>query len=158
MLAPGQKPDLSFSLKIVRAGVVAELPFHNLLTRPTIVSVYMRNNTASCDRQNHSLAAHAVEFERRGYNLLALSRDTCGSHQKFALKKGVGHLLASDPDDLFARAMDAVVEKSMYGKTYLGPARAAFVLAPDGTLLAVVDKVDTKDHGAQLLALLDRLG
>jgi peroxiredoxin Q/BCP len=136
---------------------VAEVAFQDLLTRPTIVSVYMKNNTGSCDKQNDSLAARAAEFDQRGYNLVALSRDTCGSHQKYAAKKGIAYTLASDPDDLFAKAADAIVEKSMYGKTYEGPARAAFVFAKDGILLALAEKVDTKDHAAQLHALLDGL-
>ncbi len=157
MIQTGQKLKTDFRLKIVRGDEEAEVAFQELLTRPTIVSVYMKNNTGSCDKQNDSLAAQAEEFDRRGYNLVAVSRDTCGSHKKYAAKKGIGYVLASDPDDRFARAADAVVEKSMYGKTYRGPARAAFVLARDGTVLAVVEKVDTKDHAAQLLALLDQL-
>ena len=157
MLQPGQKLKTQFKLKVVRAGQEAEVAFKDLLTRPTIVSVYMKNNTGSCDKQNDSLAAHAAEFDQLGYNLVAVSRDTCGSHLKYAVKKGIAYTLASDPDDLFAKAADAVVEKSMYGKTYEGPARAAFVIGKDGTVLAVAEKVDTKDHAAQLHALLDGL-
>lgn len=157
MIQPGRKLNTAFSLKIVRDGAAAEVAFQDLLTRPTIVSVYMKNNTGSCDKQNDSLAAHAGEFAARGYNLVALSRDTCGSHLRYAAKKGIAYTLASDPEDRFARAADAIVEKSMYGKTYQGPARAAFVLAPDGAVLAVVEKVVPKDHAAQLHALLDTL-
>ena len=158
MIQPGQKLKSAFKLKLVREGVESEVVFKDLLAKgPTIVSVYMKNNTGSCDKQNDSLAAHAAEFAKRGYQLVALSRDTCGSHQKYAAKKGIAYALASDPEDLFARAADAIVEKSMYGKTYEGPARAAFVLARDGTVLAVAEKVDTKDHAAQLHALLDGL-
>lgn len=157
MIQSGQKLPLDFTLKIVRDGAQAEVAFADLLTRPTIVSVYMRNNTGSCDRQNDSLAAYAGEFDRRGYNLVALSRDTCGSHVKYAAKKSIAYTLASDPEDRFARAADAVVEKSMYGRTFNGPARAAFVLDRDGTVLAVAEKVDTQDHAAQLHALLDKL-
>ncbi len=157
MIQPGQKLPIDFTLQIVRDGASAEIAFRDLLKRPTIVSVYMKNNTGSCDKQNDSLAAHAGEFAARGYDLVAVSRDTCGSHLKYAAKKKISYTLASDPDDHFARAADAVVEKSMYGKTYQGPARAAFVLARDGTVLAVAAKVDTKDHAAQLHALLDTL-
>jgi peroxiredoxin Q/BCP len=128
--------------------------FADLLTRRTIVSVYMKNNTGSCDKQNDSLAAHAAEFDRAGYNLVALSRDTSGSHLKYAVKKKISYVLASDPGDLFAQAADSIVEKSMYGKTYQGPARAAFVLDQDGTVLAVAEKVDSADHAAQLRALI----
>lgn len=147
----------AFMLKVVRDGVAAEVAFAELLTRPTIVSVYMRNNTGSCDKQNDSLASHAAEFEARGYNLVALSRDTCGSHLKYAAKKGISYVLASDPDDLFAKAAEAVVEKSMYGRSFSGPARAAFVIGTDGAVLGVVEKIDPKDHAAQLHALLDTL-
>ena len=154
MIAVGQKPNLDFTLNVVRAGAVAEVVFRDLLTQPTVVSVYMRNNTPSCDRQTASLAAHAAEFAALGYQLIALSRDTGGAHLKYAAKKGITYTLASDPTDAFARATDSLVEKSMYGKTYQGPARAAYVLATDGTVLAVIPKVDTQDHAAQLTAVL----
>jgi len=157
MIRPGQKLPTDFRLKIVRDGARFEVAFADLLTCPTIVSVYMRNNTGSCDMQNDSLAAAAAGFDRRGYNLVAVSRDSCGSHKKYAEKKGVAYILASDPEDRFAKAADAIVEKSMYGRSFHGPARAAFVLAPDGTLLAVIEKVEPKDHAAQLLAALDTL-
>lgn len=157
MIQPGQKLPTDFKLKIVRDGVADEVVFADLLTRPTIVSVYMRNNTGSCDRQNDSLVAHAAEFDRLGYNLVAVSRDTCGSHLKYAAKKGIAYVLASDPEDRFARAADAVVQKHMYGRAYEGPARAAFVIARDGGVLAVVEKVDAKEHAAQLLGVLKTL-
>ena len=150
--------DTRFQIKVFRNGRLETVRFSDLLTRPTIVSVYMRNNTPGCDRQNDSLAAHAAEFDRAGYNLVALSRDTCGSHAKYAAKKKITYTLASDPEDLFAKAADAVIEKSMYGRSFTGPARAAFVLARDGTVLAVAPKVDTADHAAQLRALLATLG
>lgn len=158
MIRVGQKIATDFTLDIVRAGAKSRVLFRDLLTRPTIVSVYMRNNTGSCDRQNDSLAAHSEEFDARGYNLVAVSRDTCGSHLKYAAKKNIAYTLVSDPEDRFARAADAIVEKSMYGRIFHGPARAAFVIARDGTVLAVAEKVDTKDHAAQLHALLDSLG
>ena len=154
MITPGKKLKTNFKLKVVAQGVESEVTFKDLLKRRTIVSVYMKNNTGSCDKQNDSLAAHAAEFTKAGYDLIAISRDTPGSHLKYAVKKKITSTLASDPTDLFAQAADAVVEKSMYGKKYFGPARAAFVLAPDGTVLAVAEKVDTADHAAQLKALI----
>jgi peroxiredoxin Q/BCP len=154
MITPGKKLKTNFKLKVVAQGVESEVTFKDLLKRRTIVSVYMKNNPGSCDKQNDSLAAHAAEFTKAGYDLIAISRDTPGSHLKYAVKKKITYTLASDPTDLFAQAADAVVEKSMYGKKYFGPARAAFVLAPDGTVLAVAEKVDTADHAAQLKALI----
>lgn len=154
MITAGEKLKTNFKLKVVRDGAAAEVVFKDLLTRPAIVSVYMKNNTGSCDKQNDSLVAHAGEFDALGYNLVALSRDTCGSHLKYAAKKGIAYTLASDPEDLFAKATDSIVEKSMYGRTFEGPARAAYVIDTDGTVLAVIEKVDAKDHAAQLKSAL----
>ena len=157
MIAPDQRPDLGFRLKTVRGGVVREVAFAELLTRRSIVSVYMKNKTPSCDRQNDSLVTHAAEFERAGYNLIAVSRDTSGSHQRYAAAKGIPYTLVSDPGDRFAQSVDSLVEKSMYGRTFIGPARAAYVLGADGTVLAVAPKVDTANHAAQLRELIKSL-
>ena len=157
MISPGKKVDLSLRLQVVRNGTKEETTLKQLLQRRTIVSVYRKNNTGSCDRQNESLVADAPTLAALGYDVIALSRDTCGSHLKYAAKKGVSYPLVSDPNDSFAKAVDSLVEKSMYGKTSTGPARAAFVLEKDGTVLAVVEKVDTSDHGAQLKAVVGSL-
>jgi len=157
MIAVGQRLNLDFNLKVVQGAIEREVSFESLLTRPTIVSVYMRNNTPGCDRQNESLVSHAAEFDEAGYNLVAVSRDACGSHQKYSAKQGIDDVLASDPEDRFAIATDSVVEKSMYGRKFTGPARAAYGIARDGTVLAVVPKVDPKDHAEQLRAVLPRL-
>lgn len=157
MIKPGARPPLEFRLKVVQGDAVKEISFRELLTRPTIVSVYMRNNTGGCDKQNDSLAKHAAGFAKQGYNLVAVSRDTAASHLKYAAKKGITYALASDPGDRFAQATDSVIEKSMYGRKFRGPARAAYVIDRDGTVLAVVEKVDTAAHAEQLQAVIAAL-
>lgn len=157
MIAVGKRLDTSFKLKVVLAGRFREMAFSELLTRRTLVSVHMKNNTGSCDKQVTSLVAHAAEFDRAGFNLVALSRDTSGSHLRYAAAHQIPFPLVSDPKDFFAHAVDSMVEKSMYGRSFLGPARAAYAFAPDGTVLGVVAKVDTADHAAQLLALIAAL-
>jgi thioredoxin-dependent peroxiredoxin len=148
---------LSLRLNVVQDDVEKQVTLKELLSRPTVFSVYMRNNTPGCDRQNDSLAAHADAISAQGFNLVAVSRDTCGSHRKYAAKKNISYTLASDPDDTFAKATDSIVEKSMYGRTHEGPARAAYVVGTDGTVLAVIEKVDTKDHAGQLAEVLAEL-
>ena len=152
----GDKLDLDFEVKVVRAGATSPelVTFASLLQGPTVVSIYMRNNTGSCDKQNDSLVEATAKLSQRGYDIIGVSRDTAGSHQKYATKKGITYTLVSDPDDLFARAVDAIVEKSMYGKTYQGPLRSAWVLDASGTILAIIDKVNAKAHGEQVLAAL----
>jgi peroxiredoxin Q/BCP len=63
----------------------------------------------------------------------------------------------SDPDNKFAQAVDAIVEKKMYGKTYTGPARAAFVIDIDGTVLGLIEKIDTKNHADELFELIESI-
>ncbi|HRI82107.1 MAG TPA: redoxin domain-containing protein [Opitutaceae bacterium] len=154
MIQAGQKIPLNVRLNVLQGDDEKQVAINELLTRPTVFSVYMRNNTGGCDKQNDSLVKHAAALAKAGYNLVAVSRDTIASHRKYAAKKGIAYVLASDPEDAFARATDSLVEKSMYGKKFTGPARAAYVVDRDGTVLAVVPKVDTADHGAQLKAVL----
>lgn len=154
MIAPGEKLDVGFKLKVVQGGAVKEVEFRDLLTRRTVVSVYMKNNTPTCDRQAAGLVECAPELERAGFNVVGLSRDTSGSHTRYAVAKGIAFTLASDPEDKFAKATDSLVEKSMYGRTFVGPARAAYVLDRDGTVLAVLAKVEAAKHADQLRELV----
>lgn len=154
MIAIGSRIDTSITLAVVRGGQEETLPLSALLTRPTIVSVYMKNNTSSCDIQTRELQDVASEMEAKGIQLIALSKDTCGSHRRYAEKHGFSFVLASDPDDAFSRAADSIVEKSMYGKSYLAPSRSAFYLSPDGIVLGVIEKVEPKRHADQLKSLV----
>lgn len=157
MISKGEKIDTDFTLNVVENGEEKEVQFSDLLTRPTIVSVYMRNNTSGCDKQNRSLAEHADEFDKKGFNLVALSKDTCGSHKNYAEKIDINYTLASDPDFKFANATDSVVEKKMYGKTFDAPSRSAFIIDTDGTVLGVIEKINTKAHAEELFELIESL-
>lgn len=157
MISVGDRVDTDFTLKVVQNGEEKEVSFKELLTRPTIVSVYMRNNTGGCDKQNRSLAEHASWFDEHGYNLISLSKDTCGSHKNYADKLGISYTLASDPDFKFAQATDSIVEKKMYGKTFDAPTRSAYIFDTDGTVLGIIDKVNTKAHAEELQELVESI-
>lgn len=149
--------DTHFELEVVKNGVSQNVAFSALLDRPTIVSVYMKNNTSSCNKQTISLAEEAEWFDKRGIQLVALSKDTCNSHKKYADKMGLSYVLASDPDSLFSEAAGSVVEKSMYGKTYMAPSRSAFYIDTDGTVLGIIEKVTPAEHANELKTLVERL-
>ena len=157
MIETGKKINTDFSLDVVKNGEEQTIEFSELLDRPTIVSVYMRNNTSGCDKQNKSLAEHAQWFDDQGYNLVAVSKDTCGSHKNYAEKLDINYVLASDPDYKFANATDSVVEKKMYGNTYEAPSRSAYVIDTDGTVMGIIEKVNTKDHAQELKELIENL-
>lgn len=157
MIETGKKIDTHFTIEIMQEGQQKEVAFTELLDRPTIISVYMRNNTGGCDNQNRSLAEHADWFNDKGYNLIAISKDTCGSHKNYAEKLGINYILASDPDYLFSKATDSIVEKKMYGKTFDAPSRSAFVIDKDGTVLGIIEKINTKAHAEELKELIESL-
>ncbi|MFN1835700.1 peroxiredoxin [Balneola sp. MJW-20] len=157
MKGTGDKIDLNFDLSIVTEGEEKEVNFADLVDKPTIVSVYMRNNTGGCDRQTLALAEESEWFSNKGYNIVAISKDSCGSHKNYAKKQGINYVLASDPEYKFSKATDSIVEKKMYGKTYEGPSRSAFVLDTDGTILGVIEKINTKDHAGELKELVESL-
>ena len=157
MISLGKKPKLSFKVDAWVDGKVQNLPFSDLIDGPTIVSVYMRNNTSACDKQAAELDKNEKVLGKQGFKVIALSRDTCASHQKYAAKHGFKFALVSDPDDLFAQAVEGIVEKSMYGKKYLGPARAAYLFDASGKLVGLVPKVEAATHGEQLLAAIAAL-
>ena len=154
MVTEGEKINTDFDLEIVKDGEQKTVTFADLLTRPTIVSVYMRNNTPGCDKQNKSLAKHAHEL---GYNLIAVSKDSCNSHKNYAEKYDINYILASDPEYHFANAVDSVVEKNMFGNTYEGPTRSAYIIDTDGTVEGIIEKIDTKNHANELMELIDSI-
>jgi peroxiredoxin Q/BCP len=154
MISLGKKPKLAFKIDAVVDGKPCQGPFADLLDGPTIVSVYMRNNTSACDKQAAELDKNLKVFAKQGFRVISVSRDTCASHLKYIAKHGYKHTHVADPDDQFSKAMDAIVEKSMYGKKYLGPLRAAYLFDADGKLIGVVPKVEAAEHGKQLLAAI----
>lgn len=147
-------PDLSFLVNALIDGRKTKVTFRDLIRGTTVVTVYMRNNTRVCDAQNQNLADHADAFAKKGVSIIAVGKDTCASHEKYARKLGIPYILVSDPDMLFAKATDSLVEKSMYGKKYMGPTRSAFVFDAGGRVTGIIEKVDAENHAAELLALI----
>ena len=157
MIDISSKIDTDFTLDIVEDGKEKTVTFSELLDQPTIVSVYMRNNTSGCDKQNKSLAEDASWFDEHGYNLIAISKDSCGSHKNYAEKLGINYILASDPDYKFAKATDSIAEKQMFGNKYEAPSRSAYVIDTDGTVKAIIEKINTKDHASELKEMIKNL-
>jgi peroxiredoxin Q/BCP len=157
MKAIGDKLVLDFKVGVARDGSKEKAPFSELLEGPTIVSVYMRNNTGSCDKQMLSLNEAYSSLKKRGVSLLGISKDTVGSHLKYADRHGIQFPLISDPDHRFAKAVDSLVEKKMYGRTFWGPQRAAYLIDKKGILRGVCEQVHPSNHGGQAEELANQL-
>ncbi|MCC5023844.1 MAG: redoxin domain-containing protein [Candidatus Synoicihabitans palmerolidicus] len=89
MKTVGDLLDLSFEVKVVRGeGAGSEVVrFGELVTGPMVVSVYMRNHTGSCDKQNDGLGAELEAIKEAGFAVVAVSRDTGASHQRSARRR-----------------------------------------------------------------------
>ena len=154
MRSIGDQLELGFEVEVAEGGSKRTVILSDLLVRPTVISVYMRNNTGSCDKQMISLAREWDKIRSMGFGVLGLSKDSVGSHMKYLAKHSIGFPLVSDPEHLFAKATGSLVEKKMYGKTFWGPTRSVYVLDERATLLEICEKVNPDTHGEQIWSLL----
>ena len=121
---------------------------------PVVLYFYPRDNTPGCTKQACGIRDAWGEFERRGAVVLGVSPDSEASHVKFKEKFDLPFTLLADPDHATADAYGVWVEKSMYGKKYMGVERSTFVIGPDGTIAAVMRKVKPETHADDVLAVL----
>lgn len=154
MITVGKELDTSVTVNALLDGQKVPCTLGDLLKRRTVISIYMRNNTSVCDVQTAALAGAVAEFDALGWDIIAVSKDTCNSHKKYAERQGISYTLVSDPGYGIARAADAMIEKSMYGKKFLGPLRCALLVEADGIVLGVIEKIDADRHVEELKVLI----
>ena len=122
-----------------------------LLGRKTIVYFYPKDNTSGCTAEACSLRDNYEAFTAAGYNVVGVSKDSAVSHRRFKDKYDLPFTLLSDTSTAMLQAFGAWGEKKMYGKTVMGTLRRTFVFDESGILVRVIEKVDTRNHAAQLL-------
>lgn len=123
----------------------------DLLGRKTVLYFYPKDNTSGCTAQACNLRDNIPSLQAHGYTVYGVSRDSAASHVNFRAKYELPFDLLSDPSTAMLQAFDAWGEKLMYGKTVLGAIRKTFLIAPDGTIERIIDRVDTKNHAEQIL-------
>lgn len=123
----------------------------DLLGRKTIVYFYPKDNTSGCTAEACNLRDNYEVLKAKGYNVVGVSKDSVASHKRFAEKYDLPFTLLSDPSTGMLQAFGAWGEKKMYGKTVLGTIRRTFIFDEEGILQEVIEKVDTKNHAAQIL-------
>jgi peroxiredoxin Q/BCP len=116
-----------------------------------IIYFYPKDDTPGCTTQACDLRDHIDKLKNQGYTLLGVSIDTEKSHQKFIKKHALNFDLLADVDHKMVNDYKLWVEKSMYGKTYMGTARTTFKIDEHGIITDIIEKVDTKNHTAQLV-------
>ncbi|KLE34234.1 peroxiredoxin [Aurantiacibacter luteus] len=120
--------------------------------QPLVVFFYPKDDTPGCTTENIDFTALKAEFDKAGVALLGVSKDPPAKHAKFIAKHDLAAPLASDPaDGGLADALGLWVEKSMYGRTYMGMERTTYLVDADGTIARVWRKVKVKGHAAEVL-------
>jgi peroxiredoxin Q/BCP len=117
-----------------------------------VLYFYPKDDTSGCTKEAQEFSAHLAEFEAAGVSVLGVSKDPPKKHQKFIEKYGLTVPLASDSEtDGLAEAMGVWIEKSMYGKKYMGMDRSTFLVGKDGKVVRVWRKVKVAWHVAEVL-------
>lgn len=112
---------------------------------------YPKDQTPGCTAEACSLRDSYRSFQKHGYEILGVSTDSEKSHQKFIEKEKLPFRLLADTEKIIHEAYGTWVEKSMYGRKYMGTRRITFVIDEKGIIEDIIDKVDTKNHAAQIL-------
>lgn len=126
--------------------------------RVSVVYFYPKDDTSGCTREAQDFTALAAEFAAAGCQVIGVSKDSLAAHAKFRAKYGLGVLLAADPEGVACEAWGVWVEKSMYGRKYMGIERATFLVGRDGKIARAWHKVKVPGHAAEVLAAARALG
>jgi peroxiredoxin Q/BCP len=119
--------------------------------RKVVLYFYPKDNTPGCTAQACNLRDNYEALQKAGYVILGVSSDSEKSHLKFIEKQNLPFPLIADEDLKVHEAYGTWVEKSMYGRKYMGTARTTFVIDENGILAEIIEKVNTKNHTSQIL-------
>jgi peroxiredoxin Q/BCP len=115
-----------------------------------VLYFYPKDNTPGCTAQACNLNENLDALKAKGFQVVGVSIDSNASHTKFKAKFNLQFPLLSDPEHQIAEAFGVWVEKSMYGKQYMGVARTTFIIDEKGIITDIIEKVDTKNHSSQI--------
>lgn len=119
--------------------------------RKLVLYFYPKDDTPGCTAESCDLRDNYDMLRKQGYEVLGVSPDPVKKHQKFREKYDLPFDLLADTEKEVCQRYGVWVEKSMYGRSYMGVARTTFLLDEQGVITEVIEKVDTKAHAAQIL-------
>ena len=119
--------------------------------KKVVLYFYPKDDTPGCTAEACNLRDNYAQFTSKGYEILGVSSDSEKSHQKFIDKYELPFRLLADVDKSIHESYGTWVEKSMYGRKYMGTARVTFIIDEKGVIEKIIEKVKTKDHTAQIL-------
>jgi peroxiredoxin Q/BCP len=119
--------------------------------RPLVLYFYPKDDTSGCTREAQDFTALAPDFASAGVTVLGVSRDSMKRHEKFIDKYALGVPLVADEDGRISDAFGTWVQKSMYGRKYMGMERATYLIGADGKVLRAWRKVKVPGHAEEVL-------
>ena len=122
--------------------------------KKVVLYFYPKDNTPGCTRQACAFAGAYEEFQKRGIEVIGISRDSIASHVKFAEKYSLPFVLLSDPDLEAIQAYGVWQEKKLYGKVSFGVVRTTFIIDENGIIEKVMLKVKPDTNAAEILEFL----
>jgi peroxiredoxin Q/BCP len=122
-----------------------------------VVYFYPKDNTPGCTQEGIAFQELYKDFKKAGAEIVGISRDSVRSHENFAAKYKFPFPLLSDGDEAACKAFDAIREKSLYGRKYMGVDRSTFLFDKDGVLKKEWRSVKVKEHAAEVLAAVKAL-
>ena len=123
-----------------------------------VLYFYPKDDTPGCTREACAFRDNLPAFGKLGVPVFGVSADSEAAHRKFVLKYGLNFPLLADPERKLIEPIGAWVEKSMYGRKYMGVARCTFVIGSDGRIETAWDKVAPDVHAGEVLAYLGGAG
>ena len=116
-----------------------------------VLYFYPKDDTSGCTREAQDFTELAPEFEKAGTWIIGISKDDAGKHRKFTDKYGLKVPLATDPDGSVCEAFGTWIQKSMYGRKYMGIERATFLVDADGKVQRIWRNVKVPGHAQEVL-------
>jgi len=126
------------------------IDFNQLKGQKIVLYFYPKDDTPGCTAQACNLNENLDQLSNAGYKVIGVSIDSNEKHQKFKKKYGLNFSLLADTEQKIVNDYGVWVEKSMYGKTYMGTARTTFIIDEEGLITNIIEKVDTKNHASQI--------
>ncbi len=131
-----------------------DLTLSDLHGQVVVLYFYPRADTPGCTTQACGVRDRTADYDAAGARVIGVSPDTTTAVAKFAAKFDLEFTLLADVDHAVAEKYGTWVEKSMYGKKYMGVQRATFVIDAEGKITDVIEKASPKTHDDDVLALL----
>ncbi len=128
-----------------------EITLSALKPRPVVLYFYPKDDTPGCTKEAIAFTGLAADFEAAGATVIGVSKDSVTKHDKFVAKHGLGIALVSDEHGDVCERYGVWVEKSMYGKTYMGIERATYLIDGSGQIARVWRKVKVPGHAEAVL-------